>query len=77
MRKYEENTLSEEVKKLDITLRKLVRQRSLPYTFLSAIVTAVGSLVGASIILGILGYFLSKLNFMPFVRFLQEYLPKR
>lgn len=70
-------TLEEEIKSLNKTLHQLVRQRSLPYVFLTGIVTALGSLIGATVLVAVIGYILSKLHFLPFVAFILQNLPKR
>lgn len=62
-----ESEFTAEIAKLNRTITKLNKTRSLGYSFMMGIVTGLGSVLGATIVLGIVLFVLRNVEFLPII----------
>jgi uncharacterized membrane protein YhiD involved in acid resistance len=63
----EDSKLTQEIAKLNRSITKLNKTRSLSYSFLIGIVTGLGSVLGATLVLGLILYILRNVEFLPII----------
>ncbi|GEM_PF-4409268 len=56
-----------DLEELKTTLSKMYKRESLPYSFFRGIFAGLGTALGATLILGLLGYFLSRIELIPLI----------
>jgi len=83
--KTSDEELLKEMKKLNTLLERLYGRQTLLQSFLSGIITSLGTFVGATVVVGVMVYLLSKIQLLPilgnwFADLITEilrFLPKR
>jgi hypothetical protein len=68
--------MEKELHELNSILRKVYKQNTLGHIFVRGIVAGLGSVIGATVVVGFVAYFLGLFNFLPYMDSLQSLLKK-
>jgi hypothetical protein len=77
MAQIDESDLHVELKKINSNLVRIYKQKTLFRTFVTGIISGLGSVIGATVVLGLIIFILSKFDFLPIVQVILNYLPHK
>jgi uncharacterized protein (DUF2062 family) len=62
-----DSSLTTETRRLNQSITRLVKQQSLPSSFLRGVASGFGSVIGATIVVAVLAYLLSNVELIPLI----------
>ena len=63
----EDQSLIKEIRELNIVLTRLYKRQSIGYSFLGGVLSGLGSVMGATLVVAILVYFLRNVSLIPLI----------